>query len=73
MVINNFYVIGVALLPAKADAPLRVDAYAVLALPVTMQLFQPVPRRHAQRIDIVGCIEHVQLAQGNMLDVPVAA
>jgi hypothetical protein len=37
-----------AVSPAKTDAPLLVDADAVLARPIATQLLQPIPWRHTE-------------------------
>jgi len=42
VVINNFNVAGVSIVPDKAHAPLIIDADAVLPGPAAAQGFQPV-------------------------------
>jgi hypothetical protein len=44
VIVNDLNVEGVSALPAEADSILLVDTYAVLAFPVSLQLFQSVRR-----------------------------
>jgi hypothetical protein len=48
VVIHDFNIPSVAVMPLKAYPPLVVDTDAVLPGPVAMQLFQPVGWRTAQ-------------------------
>jgi len=41
-------VLGIAILPPKADPPLFIDTNAVLPGPVATQRLEPIVRRHAQ-------------------------
>lgn len=69
MVVHDFHIIRIAILPAKANTPLLIDAYAVLAPPIAVQLFQPIGRGYAQRTQ-VGCgIEHPQFPHGHALNI----
>jgi hypothetical protein len=49
VVINNFNVRDIAIQPAKTNAPLIVDANAVLTCSVTRQGFKPISGRTAQK------------------------
>jgi hypothetical protein len=69
MVIGNFNVSRVAILPDKANAPLIVYANAVLPGSVATQFFQPVCRRYPQIANTPRIIDHAQLSQGNLLDI----
>src|SRR5947207_11479294 len=51
MVVHDLHAVGVAVLPDEADAPLVVDANAMLPRPVALQRLEPVAGRHAQRIE----------------------
>jgi hypothetical protein len=62
MVIDDFDVLGAAVRPSEADAPLVVDANAVLALPVSPQGLQPVPRRNPQIAEATRDLELAKLA-----------
>jgi hypothetical protein len=48
MIVDNFYTLGVAVMPLEADAPLSVDTNAVLTPAASRQLLQMVARRDAQ-------------------------
>ena len=45
MIINHLYFISIAVSPFKANAILIVDAYAMLASPITRKLLQPIKGR----------------------------
>lgn len=66
MVIYDLDVKSIAVLEAKAYAPLIVDANAPLSFAVTAQGFQPIARRGAEVFECVGVIQHLQLALGNI-------
>ena len=72
MVIDHGDVKRVAILPAEANAPLVVDANAVLAPAVAFQRLQPVPRRDEQVLKGPGLAEVEQLAPRRPLDRPEA-
>jgi hypothetical protein len=42
VIVNDFYVVGIADSPAKANAPLIVDSNTVLTFTVTDGLFQAI-------------------------------
>jgi hypothetical protein len=48
VIVDNLDIVRVSVLPPKADAPLVVDANAVLTLSVTAQRFEPIAGRDAQ-------------------------
>ena len=50
VVIHYLYVFNACCCPAKADAPLIIDADAVLAEAVALQRFEAISRRHPQII-----------------------
>ena len=60
MIVDKFNVQGFAVSPCEADAPLIVDADAVLTGSVTFKRFEPVTRRGAQKIQ---CLSSVELGQ----------
>jgi hypothetical protein len=43
VVVHDLYIVGIPVLPSKADPPLFVDADAVLFTAITPQTLQPVP------------------------------
>src|SRR5437762_13703735 len=62
MVVHDLHAVGVAVLPDEADAPLVVDADAVLPRPVALQRLEPVAGRHSQRIEPSRGVKLRQLA-----------
>ena len=55
--------------PTKADAPLVVDADAVLPLPVVPKRFKPVGRGNAKVVEPVGGGDQVEFPFRNPLNV----
>jgi len=72
VVIRNFHIVGIALTPDKADAPLVVDADAVLPFPVAFQCFQVIARRRPQITKLGGNIQLPQLSLGHPFESPEA-
>jgi len=62
MLVRHFDVVGVVLLPTEADAPLVIDANAMLASAIARQSFQPIGRRNPQIVQALSDIELYQLA-----------
>lgn len=48
MVVNDLDIMGVAILPTEANAPLVIDTDTVLAAPPTSELLQSIARRYSQ-------------------------
>jgi hypothetical protein len=69
MIVYDLHVIGISIVPAKANAPLIVNPDAVLPQSVSTQWFQPIPRGHSQRVEIWSRIDHPQLAHGRPFDI----
>ena len=65
VVIHDFDTVRRAVFPEKANAPLGIDADAVLPGPVALELFQPVGGRDAQIVKGFRRVEHIKLAQGD--------
>jgi hypothetical protein len=63
VVVDDLDVIRVPVLPAKADAPLIVDANAVLARAVAFELFESVARRNTQVLELLGGINEANLTE----------
>ena len=61
VVVDEFDVGGAAGAPCEADAPLVVDADAVLACPVAGELLQPVVWRYAEVVDALGGVDENEL------------
>jgi hypothetical protein len=69
MIISDFNVVGSVGLPDKADPPLVVDANAVLAFPVSRERFKSIAWGHPQILNILGGVQHAQLATRNGLNI----
>ena len=48
MIVGDFDLVALAIVPHEADAPLVVDPDAVLTRPLPLQGFQAIRRRNAQ-------------------------
>jgi hypothetical protein len=68
VVIHDLNVCGSSLGPSKANAPLIINANAVLAVAVAFQVFQALARRAPQEFASFRCIELRQLASGDFRD-----
>ena len=69
MIVDDFRVIGVAIVPAETNPPLIIDPDAVLSQPVSAQRLQPVPRWHSRRIEIRSRVNHPELAHGHAFSI----
>ena len=67
MIVDILDVVGIAITPSKADAPLSVDSDAVLAGAVPSQLLQAIPEWRSQVLEGVGCVQHNKLPQHGVL------
>ena len=65
VVVHYFDVDGSDARPYKANAPLVVDANAVLPLSVTLQRLKTIPRRRFQEVQRLGDLQLSQLALCN--------
>jgi len=68
MVIDDFNVARIAVLPAETDSPLLIDSNTVLTTPISGESFQAIARRDPQ---ISKCIRRVQdqkLSQSHTLN-----
>ena len=63
MVIDDLDFVRVAAFPPKADAPLVVDANAVLTRAIAFQLFQPVARRQPKVLQLNRDVDESELAE----------
>ena len=68
MIIHDLNVVGVTVLPPKADTPPIIDPNAVLPSAVTRQLLEPVAGRESQVFYCFGGIENEQLSQGGAIE-----
>ena len=69
MIVHDLHLVGFAAVPNEADAPLVVDANAVLSFTVARKGLKPVPRRNSQVVQVRGVIQHHQLDLRPTLDV----
>jgi hypothetical protein len=69
MIVHDFDIQSVALLPAKTHSPLPVDPDAVPSLTVPVQGLQPVGGRNTQRIQLHCRVKHPELPHGKPLNV----
>ncbi len=69
MIIGYLDIVGISCLPTKADSPLVVNTDAVLALAVTSEFFQLVPRRHSQVLQPFSCVKDEELPESHSLKI----
>src|SRR5690348_15691086 len=69
VVIDYSHFERIAILPLEANAPLIVDAHAVLPFAVAFQGFEPICGWNPQIVHGRGVVEHTQLATCDLLDV----
>lgn len=70
MIIRNLDALGIAVRPDKAQPPLVIDAYTVLAFTIAFQGFEMVSGRAAQIGQCPGIVEHTQLTPDDLLNIP---
>jgi hypothetical protein len=54
VIVNDLDVVGISVPPTKADAPLIVDANAMLAVSVAVSPLQPVAGRHTEVVESIA-------------------
>jgi hypothetical protein len=69
VIVDDLDLVGVAILPAKADAPLLVHTNTVLANSIAPELLQPITRRHAKVAELLGRVHHHKFAQHRALEI----
>ena len=69
VVVDNLDPIRPGIGPDEADAPLVVDANAVLALAVAFQRLEAITRRRLQILQRICVVEHLKLASRDTLDI----
>ena len=72
MIINDLNVLGPALAPYEAYAPLAIDADRVLPPTIAFQGLQSVSRRRSKVVKRPGGVQKQQLAPGLPFDRPEA-
>jgi len=68
MIIRNLDFLGSGFRPSKTHSILIVDTDGKSAFPVTLQGFEPVPRRNTQIFQASGNLELPDLAPGDRFD-----
>ena len=66
MIINDSHILRTGLRPDEADPVLVVDPNAVLPLPLTLQRFEVIPRRHGKLFQPDYTTQLVQPASGTL-------
>ncbi len=69
MIVCYFYFSCLVVGPFKANAPLVIDADAILPGTVALELLESVPRDHLQILQRIGIIQVQQFAAGRALDI----
>ena len=69
MIIDDFHIVGIAPEPAEADAPLVIDADAVLADAVAMEPLEAIPRGDSEVLKAHRSVQYPQLAESGALHV----
>jgi hypothetical protein len=64
VIVNNFNIGGAYGSPLEANAPLGIDAYAVLAFAVAQHRFQHITRRRTQKPEGLRSVELGKFAFG---------
>ncbi len=69
MVIYDFDFLGIGSAPDEADAPLFVDADAMLALSVSFERLEAIARRELKEFKLHGRVDELKLCQRALLNV----
>jgi hypothetical protein len=70
VVVGNLNIIGVTIVPSKANPPLIIDSNAVLTLAVSRQSFEPISWGRSEICEVSGIVNLRQLSVGNSHDIP---
>jgi hypothetical protein len=69
VVVNDFDIISISFSPPETDAPLVIDADAVLTVSIPRQLFKSVRWWAPQIFDTMSIVQHTQFPQCGQLDI----
>ena len=72
MIVNDFHIVRLTLIPLKADSPLIVDANTVLTAPCAMQGFEAVSGGNAEVVQPACDLQLAELSPGDGFDVDEA-
>lgn len=67
MIVHDLNVMGVSIIPNKANTPLVVYLDTVLPLPIPSEWLRVIPRRRCQIAQLCGSINLAQLSQCDAL------
>jgi hypothetical protein len=65
VVVSNLDVVGIMPTPHETDAILIVDPNTVLPLAIAMKLFETIPGRYPQIVELNGSVKHDKFASGD--------
>jgi len=63
VVVEELYIMGLAIGPPEYDAPLIVHAYAVKTLQTAAEYLEPIAGRRAKVANRISSVDHVELSQ----------
>ena len=69
VIVDDLNLVGIAIPPAKADAPLLVNANTVLAGSIAPELLQSITRRHAEVAELLGRVHRHKFPQHRALEI----
>jgi hypothetical protein len=69
VIVDDLNLVGIAIPPAKADAPLLVHANTVLAGSIAPELLQSITRRHAEVAELLGRVHRHEFPQHRALEI----
>jgi hypothetical protein len=70
MIIHDFNIEGVSVIPFEADPPPVIDPQTVLPLSFPVQGFKPISRWHSKVTQRLRTIEHSQFSESRPVDIP---
>jgi hypothetical protein len=69
VVINDFNIEGIALIPEEADPPLIINSYTVLSNTFSAKRLEPISGWDAKVVQESGIVDHPQFSPGDLLDI----
>ncbi len=69
MIVDYGHIEGLAGLPSENDTPLVVYANGVVAVPTTLELLEPISRRHPKVAEICSVVQVEHLSSCGAADV----
>src|ERR1700684_4498102 len=67
VIVDDLDTLGSSVRPTEADKPLLIDANAVGAGPIALELLEPVSLRHPQIVECLGGVQDEELPQRGAL------